>query len=354
MVAGGGHERRLAARGGHRGSRERLRARAAGTDAFYSDPAAFNDVTEGSTAPNGECAAALMCNAGPGWDGPTGVGSPNGPMMVTSLTPIVETGIPTGVSETAATLKGALDPQGSSTSYYFQYGPSANYGSSTATTSAGSGSTAVEASVALSGLQPRTTYHYRLVAVSAHKAYYGRDVVFRTAGPTLTRVTPAVGSPGGGTSVTISGTNFAGVTEVKFGSKRASFRVVSETAITATSTPGSGTVDVTVTTPAGTTGTSAADHFVYERLLWQKAALTSPGEGPVNNSLNGVSCVPNEEWCMAVGMHQVPNGPTRSTPPGRCSATENGRSRIPPARVARLPTPPKLLAWRSTRRATCG
>ncbi len=279
-----------------------------GADGFYSDPAAFNDVTEGSTAPNGECAAAILCTAGPGWDGPTGVGSPNGPMTITSLTPLLETGIPSAVTETAGTLKGALDPQGTPTSYYFQYGTSANYGSSTATTSAGSGSAHVEASAGLSGLQPRTTYHYRLVAVSAHKAYYGRDVVFRTAGPTLTHVTPDAGPPSGGTSVTISGTNFAGVTEVKFGAKRAGFRVVSETTITATATPGSGTVDVTVVTPAGATATGPSDRFNYEHLLWQRQQLTPPDEGPWNLSLNGVSCA-SSEWCMAVGMHQSEYGP---------------------------------------------
>ena len=40
----------------------------------YAHPAAFNDVTSGS---NGSCGT-LLCQGGSGWDGPTGVGTPNG------------------------------------------------------------------------------------------------------------------------------------------------------------------------------------------------------------------------------------------------------------------------------------
>ncbi len=41
----------------------------------YANPGALNDVTEGS---NGSCSATQQCTAGPGWDGPTGLGTPNG------------------------------------------------------------------------------------------------------------------------------------------------------------------------------------------------------------------------------------------------------------------------------------
>ena len=43
----------------------------------YVDPVAFFDVTSGS---NGDCGAPL-CRAGIGWDGPTGMGSPNGAVL---------------------------------------------------------------------------------------------------------------------------------------------------------------------------------------------------------------------------------------------------------------------------------
>jgi hypothetical protein len=89
-----------------------------------------------------------------------------------------------------------------------------------------------------------------------------------TYGPTVTKVEPNHGSPGGGTTVTITGTGFTGTTAVMFGSTGAtSFTVNSATSITAVSPKikRGGTVDVTVTTPAGTSPTSAADQFTYSK-----------------------------------------------------------------------------------------
>ena len=62
--------------------------------------------------------------------------------------------------------------------------------------------------------------------------------------------------------MTITGTGFTGATAVDFGTTPAtSFTVVSDTTITADSPAGTGTVDVTVTTPGGTSATSSADQF---------------------------------------------------------------------------------------------
>lgn len=76
--------------------------------------------------------------------------------------------------------------------------------------------------------------------------------------PTITEVSPASGTYAGGTSVTLTGTNFTNATDVDFGTTAASsFTVNSATSISAT-TPAHavGTVDVTVTTAAGTSATT--------------------------------------------------------------------------------------------------
>ena len=41
----------------------------------YADPAALNDITAGN---NGNCTPLYLCSAGPGYDGPTGLGTPDG------------------------------------------------------------------------------------------------------------------------------------------------------------------------------------------------------------------------------------------------------------------------------------
>lgn len=86
-----------------------------------------------------------------------------------------------------------------------------------------------------------------------------------TAGPpTVTAVTPSSGPLSGGTSVTVTGTNFVGVTAVSFGGTAASFVVNSPTSLTATAPArAAGTIDVTVTTAGGTSAISAADQFTY-------------------------------------------------------------------------------------------
>ena len=82
--------------------------------------------------------------------------------------------------------------------------------------------------------------------------------------PIVTSISPNIGSVTGGASVTVTGTSFTGATAVAFGSTTAAaFTVNSATSITATAPVGHGTVDVTVTTPAGTSTTSSADQFTY-------------------------------------------------------------------------------------------
>jgi hypothetical protein len=105
-------------------------------------------------------------------------------------------------------------------------------------------------------------------------------------GPTVTSVSPGSGQPTGGTAVTVTGTNFTGATAVNFGGSSASFSVNSATSITATSPSHSlGTVDVTVTTPQGTSDTSAADQFTYAQLP------TVTGVSPSTGSAGGGTTV---------------------------------------------------------------
>lgn len=81
------------------------------------------------------------------------------------------------------------------------------------------------------------------------------------AAPTITAIAPASGFAG--TVVTITGTGFADVSACDFGAESAAFTILSATSITATAPAGSGTVDVTVTNPGGTSATSSADEFSY-------------------------------------------------------------------------------------------
>jgi IPT/TIG domain len=97
--------------------------------------------------------------------------------------------------------------------------------------------------------------------------------------PAVTGVSPDSGPAAGGTTVTISGSGFTGATLVDFGmSPATSLTVVSDTSITASSPPGSGTVDVTVTTPGGTSAATASDEFMYV----PSVSSVNPASGPAS------------------------------------------------------------------------
>jgi hypothetical protein len=85
------------------------------------------------------------------------------------------------------------------------------------------------------------------------------------APPTVTGISPAAGPIAGGTVVTVTGTVLTGANAVTFGSTADShITFVNTTMVTATAPAhAAGTVDITVTTPGGTSAKSSADQYTY-------------------------------------------------------------------------------------------
>jgi Fibronectin type III domain len=110
----------------------------------------------------------------------TTTGTPPAP----SPAPNATTGTSSNVGFSGATVTGTVNPSGQATTYYFEYGPTSNYGFETSPTDAGSSVTSQAVSASLSGLASGTSYHYRLVAVSNGGTALGDDESFttRTAG----------------------------------------------------------------------------------------------------------------------------------------------------------------------------
>ncbi len=113
-----------------------------------------------------------------------------------SLPPTVTTRSATSVTLISATLNGTVNPNGVSTTYYFEYGTTTSYGSTTSSTDAGSVTTDVSVSAGIAGLAPSTTYHFRLVATNSGGTSYGDDAAFTTT--TTPAPTPTGGGDGGG------------------------------------------------------------------------------------------------------------------------------------------------------------
>ncbi len=113
-----------------------------------------------------------------------------------TLPPAVTTGAASGVTSGGATLAGTVNPRGAPTSYRFQFGPTAAYGSQTAAVAAGAGASAQAVSAVVSGLSPSTTYHYRIVASNDLGTTNGGDATFTTPAAAAI-ITPPPPGPSG-------------------------------------------------------------------------------------------------------------------------------------------------------------
>ena len=94
--------------------------------------------------------------------------------------------------------------------------------------------------------------------------------------PAVTRITPSSGPAAGGTVVTVTGSNLSGGS-VSFGTAAASAVTCTASSCTATSPAGTGTVNVTVTTTAGTSATTAADQYTYQATGSSSNLIPDPG-----------------------------------------------------------------------------
>jgi len=185
----------------------------AGPSSWYRLPAgpfSINDIASGST---GSCGT-YLCNALPGYDGPTGVGTPHGPQAIPTPKPVATTSQASGVSQSGATLNGTVNPNGSavtlcqfdysaSTTYY----PLGNYdGAMPCTQAPGSGTAGVPVSAQLAGLPANQSYHFRVVAVNAGGTRFGADQTFTTGPVQPPTVTSDLASGVSQTGATLNGT----------------------------------------------------------------------------------------------------------------------------------------------------
>ncbi len=81
---------------------------------------------------------------------------------------------------TTAVLNGTVNPNGSGTQYYFEYGQTTTYGNSTVSTSAGSGEGVAMVNASVIGLTGEILYHFRIVATNNAGIAYGEDLTFMT------------------------------------------------------------------------------------------------------------------------------------------------------------------------------
>jgi hypothetical protein len=106
--------------------------------------------------------------------------SPDATVTTADEAPISATGPATAITAGGSTLTGSVTPLGVQSTYYFEYGTTASYGARTSEGVLGNGFDPRPVSRVITGLQPGTTYHYRVVGVSAAGVSPGEDRSFTT------------------------------------------------------------------------------------------------------------------------------------------------------------------------------
>jgi len=94
--------------------------------------------------------------------------------------PQLITGAASRVVGGTAKVEGRLNPLGERTEFYFEYGLDMKYGKQTTPQYGGLQNTPRTVFATLHGLQPKTEYHYRLVATNQTGISHGADATFRT------------------------------------------------------------------------------------------------------------------------------------------------------------------------------
>jgi hypothetical protein len=205
--------------------------------------------------------------------------------FMTLSSPTVMTSGAGGVTQTEATLKGLVNPNGEEvTACSFEYGETASYGSSVpCTPSPGAGEKSVFVSGTVAGLAVNKTYHFRLVASSAGGTGEGSDVTFKTLPkpPTVVTETPSAITPN---SEMFNGTvnpNGGQVTTCKF---EYGTTLSYGSSAPCASSPGSGESPVAVS--ASVTGLMGGVEY-HVRLVAINAGGTSQGSDVTFKTLHG-------------------------------------------------------------------
>ena len=198
-------------------------------------------------------------------------------MFVTDVSadqPTVTTGSASSVTASSATLNGTVNPNGTSTTYYFQYGTTTSYGLTTKSTSAGSGTGNVSSSAGISSLAANTAYHYRLVATNSAGTSYGDDKMFVTD---VSADQPTV-TTGSASSVTASSATLNGTVNPNGTSTTYYFQYGTTTSYgltTKSTSAGSGTGNVSSSAGISSLAANTAYHY---RLVATNSAGTSYGD----------------------------------------------------------------------------
>ncbi|MEY4731398.1 MAG: hypothetical protein RL681_344 [Candidatus Parcubacteria bacterium] len=217
---------------------------------------------------------------------------------------VAETQNAANVTQTSATLRGAVNPQGSQTNAYFEYGTSSSLGTRAGDQTLYGVSGSQYLTYQLTNLSPRTTYFYRVAAQNQNGVSYGSILQFTTMGsgsqqntgtgtgtyrPPVTQpsTTPRpsgnTGSTGSGQGTTGTGTSVVAITA---GTEQMAGGQLPVTVSTMRPEPGA---TMTYAIRYSVTGGTGVKNATLALVLPAEIELISATPAPSETSVNGAS-----------------------------------------------------------------
>ena len=196
--------------------------------------------------------------------------------------PTATTESASGMQPLQATLNGTLNPERSQAHYYFQYGKTTSYGSSTSEQSAGSGTSNEKESTTATGLEANATYHFRLVVKNGVATVYGSDSEFKTPGP----VEAVTSSPG---DVQSTAAKMNGTVNPRGYDAKYYFQYGTTTSYGKTTFEGDAGSGGSATPVSATVSGLTAGHIYHYRLVGTSGGVTSYGSDHTFTTFAGAS-----------------------------------------------------------------
>ena len=226
--------------------------------------------------------------------------------------PTVEAKAASGVTQTTATLNGAINPNGGDVSECrFEYGTTTSYGSTASCTpSPGSGNSPVAVSASVGGLSANTPYHFRIVATNAGGTTKGSDEALTTL-PNPPTVETKAASALTQTTATLNATvnpNGGEVSECKL-----EYGTTAAYGSSANCTPSAGSGTSPVSVSAAITGLTANSTYHF------RISATNGG-GTSKGSDEKLTTLPNAPTVVT----GVASSPTQTTATVNATVNPNG------------------------------
>lgn len=253
-------------------------------------------------------------------------------IFFTNPPPAVLTLPATGTSNTTTTINATVNPNALTTTAWFEWGTTTNYGSQTAPVAVGSGTNALALTTNLVGFTQGVTNHYRVVATNSAGITRGNDLAFGS--PLVTLIGPANITNECHTVFTDPGAN-----------NSAGFPVTVSGNMN-TNAPGSYTLIYTGTNSLGGLGTASRTVVVRDTL---PPVIIMSGNNPVSIALNSAFLDPGAtalDACggnLSVGTNSNVNLAVSGTYSIGYSATDGYGNSATNTRTVLVITPPTLV-----------